>query len=313
VQLREEMGDLIDLLRRLTILVRDAIPLLTGSSHAGYDYCADNAAFAYKSLDLSHAKRVFLLGPSHTMYLSGCAITRHAKYATPLGDLVVDQATVDELKATGQFDTIPREVDEAEHSLEMHCPYLYTMFSHHFSTLEEHPRLVPVMVGNTAPAAEKEYGKLFSSYLADPTSVFVVSSDFCHWGGRFRYTYYMPNHPTPEVVRQGGGHHLQRTRNAAAPTDPPIHESIEKLDRMSMDAIEAGTHDSFLGNLSKTDNTVCGRHPIGVVLAAIDVLREAGTLPPDHGYFKFTRYSRSSDPVDVSDSSVSYASAYAII
>ncbi|KAG9228184.1 MEMO1 family [Amylocarpus encephaloides] len=274
--------------------------------HAGYDYCADNAAWAYKSLDLSNATRVFLLGPSHTMYLSGCAITGNAKYATPFGDLIVDKATVAELQATGKFDTIPHDVDEDEHSLEMHCPYIYTMLSKHFKTPEEHPTLVPVMVGNTSPSTETEYGNIFAPYLADPTSVFVVSSDFCHWGSRFQYTYYLPNSPSSREGRS-------LRRRDATPTDPPIHESIEKLDRMSMDAIEAGKHGGFLDNLQQTNNTVCGRHPIGVVMAAIDGLRDAGRVPSDRGYFKFTQYSRSSDPVDASDSSVSYASAYATI
>lgn len=27
-----------------------------------------------------------------------------------------------------------------------------------------------------------------SQYLADPENVFVISSDFCHWGKRFRFT-----------------------------------------------------------------------------------------------------------------------------
>lgn len=285
--------------------------LLTSSSHAGYDYCADNAAWAYKSLDISNAKRVFLLGPSHTMHLSGCALTSHAKYATPFGDLIVDKATVDELQATGKFDTMPLDIDETEHSMEMHCPYIYTMISQNFKSPADYPTLIPIMIGNTAAGTEADYGKLLSQYLADPTSVFVVSSDFCHWGSRFGYTFYMPNNPSAETVRRGGGTMLHR--KDPVPRDPPIHESIEKLDRMSIESIEAGTHKSFLQNMRKTENTVCGRHPIGVVLAAIDYLREAGKVPADRGYFKFTQYSRSSDPVDASDSSVSYASAYAVI
>uniref|UniRef100_A0A915LV19 Uncharacterized protein n=1 Tax=Meloidogyne javanica TaxID=6303 RepID=A0A915LV19_MELJA len=35
-------------------------------------------------------KRIFVLGPSHVVYLSGCALTTFSKYATPLGDLNVD-------------------------------------------------------------------------------------------------------------------------------------------------------------------------------------------------------------------------------
>ncbi|RDL29796.1 Uncharacterized protein BP5553_10661 [Venustampulla echinocandica] len=282
------------------------------SPHAGYTYCADTAAWAYKALDLTKAKRIFLLGPSHTLHLPGCALTGHAKYATPLGDLVVDTETVNELQATGKFDTIPRHTDEQEHSLEQQCPYIYKMVSLHFNDPAQYPTIIPVMVGNTSADREKAYGKLFAPYLADPTSIFVVSSDFCHWGERFQYTYYIPNNPTSEVLRNGGGYSLRKRRDSN-PTDPPIHKSIDKLDRSSMDAIEGGTHDEFLDNLKKTDNTVCGRHPIGVVMAAIEELKKAGKVPFGHGDFKFIQYSRSDDVVDIGGSSVSYASAYAVL
>jgi len=37
---------------------------------------------------------------------------------------------------------------------------------------------------------EAEYGALLAPYLADPANCFVISSDFCHWGSRFSYTFY---------------------------------------------------------------------------------------------------------------------------
>ena len=42
--------------------------------------------------------------------------------------------------------------------------------------------IVPVLVGALKEGKETVYGKLFSQYLADPNNLFVVSSDFCHWG-----------------------------------------------------------------------------------------------------------------------------------
>lgn len=75
-----------------------------------------------------------------------------------------------------------------------------------------------------------------------------------------------------------------------------------------MDAIETGKHDTFTQELKTTGNTVCGRHPIGVVMAGLEKLEVEGK-----GKFKFVRYERSSDPEDYTDSSVSYASAYAIL
>jgi len=270
--------------------------------HAGYSYSGPAAAWAYKSLDLSKAKRIFLLGPSHALYLSGCALSKHAKYATPLGDLIIDKKTVDELAATGKFDTMSTDADENEHSLEMHLPYIYKVLSQSFDSPSSYPHLIPILVGNTNSTREKSYGAILAPYLADPTSVFVISSDFCHWGARFDYTYYLPG--------TGDGYSLRKRE--AAPKKPKIHESIAKLDRQAMDAIEGGKHEDFLDNLKETGNTVCGRHPIGVVMAALEVLEKEGKKEGE-GRFEFVRYERSSDVVEISDSSVSYASAYAVL
>ena len=80
-----------------------------------------------------------------------------------------------------------------------------------------------------------------------------------------------------------------------------------------MTAIESGSHERFLNNLKETGNTVCGRHPISVVMAALEVLEKEGGGEEGKGRFKFVRYERSSNCVEVRDSSVSYASAYAVL
>ena len=79
-----------------------------------------------------------------------------------------------------------------------------------------------------------------------------------------------------------------------------------------MDAIETGSHKSFLDVLDETGNTVCGRHPIGVVMAAIEALEKEDKVEKGKGRFEFVRYERSSDCDSVRDSSVSYCSAFAI-
>lgn len=73
------------------------------------------------------SKRIFLLGPSHHYYLSGCALSTCKSYDTPFGPLRLDQETIASLSATGSFDTMTQSADEAEHSLEMHLPYIYKM------------------------------------------------------------------------------------------------------------------------------------------------------------------------------------------
>lgn len=38
--------------------------------------------------------------------------------------------------------------------------------------------------------SEATYGRILAPYLNDPSNVFVISSDFCHWGSRFSFMFY---------------------------------------------------------------------------------------------------------------------------
>lgn len=187
------------------------------------------------------------------------------------------------------------------------------------------------MVGATSAATEHAFGTLLAPYLADPSNAFVISSDFCHWGLRFQYTYYVPQAPKPgprlplssDSLPQPGadpahiedklemvsvGQMLQR-RDRIQKNEPAIHESISAFDTATMAAITTGATGTFLDTIQSTGNTVCGRHPIGVIMAGIEELTHEG----ERGKFHFVRYERSSDAVEVSDSSVSYVSAFAVL
>lgn len=249
-------------------------------------------------------KRVFLLGPSHHYYLAGAATTGCDKYSTPLGDLIVDTTLVQAIRQEWDLEVMSKRTDEDEHSLEMHLPYIHKMLSLKNPRFQNDPSsvpLIPIMVGNTDAAAESRYGALLAPYLTDQANVFVISSDFCHWGSRFRYTYYQP---------ADGAAAIQLKSSSRVSSDYPIHESIAAVDHESMDAVESGSHRQFLDQLRKTGNTVCGRHPIGLFMAAVE---SAEGLEQGKGRFSFLRYERSSLVEDVRDSSVSYCSAFAVL
>lgn len=237
--------------------------------------------------------RIFLLGPSHHKYLDGCALSRHQFYTTPLGVLPIDRDTVGQLRATGEFELMSTSTDAKEHSLELHLPYIHRVLSRQNVSAS----LVPILVGSISSEAEQRYGRLLAPYLADPSSVFVISSDFCHWGSRFRYTYYLPS-PACDLV---SGINLRDARHIKQ----SIYESIERIDQAAMQSISAGSHAGFVENLETSGNTVCGRHPIGVAMAALEQISSAK--------FHFVKYERSNDIESPDDSSVSYASAYAVI
>mmetsp|Transcript_33027 Transcript_33027/g.78242 ORF Transcript_33027/g.78242 Transcript_33027/m.78242 type:complete len:299 (+) Transcript_33027:216-1112(+) len=244
--------------------------------HAGYSYSGPTAAHAYRHLDPTRINRIFILGPSHHYHLTGCAISGHASCETPLGDLSVDRSANQELMSTGMFEVMSERVDSEEHSIEMHLPYIYKVMEG-----APHPyTIVPVMVGNLSPEKERQYGVLFSKYMEDAGTFFVVSSDFCHWGNRFSFTHYDPAHGE-------------------------IFQSIENLDKAGMEIIESQSPEAFLSYQQQYHNTICGRHPIAVLL---NILKEG---PPQNSRFnlQFVKYAQSSPCRTQQDSSVSYASA----
>ncbi|KAM0365624.1 hypothetical protein ACHAO7_010065 [Fusarium culmorum] len=277
--------------------------------HAGYDFSGPCAAWAYKSLDLSNAKRVFVLGPSHTYYLEGCATATFGEYATPFGDLVVDQKTVQEVKEAGYMEDMPRRNEVNEHSLEMHMPYLYLRCEQTFGSPDNFPTIVPLLIGSNNGPEEKAFAKVLLPYLKDPENAFIVSSDFCHWGRNFSYQVYSPDNNPANLVNL-------RTSDRA-PTEPSIHETIRMIDEAAMEAVKSGSHDDFLATLKQTKNTVCGRHPIGVMMAALELLgKELLGKEPERtgkGRFSVIKYDRSNLVEKPSDMSVSYVSAYAVL
>ncbi|RPD62986.1 UPF0103-domain-containing protein [Lentinus tigrinus ALCF2SS1-7] len=271
--------------------------------HAGYSYSGRAAAWAYKSIDTTGIKRVFVLGPSHHVYLDGCALTRCTEYGTPLGVLPVDIETTTELKQTGEFTEMSLQTDEDEHSIEMHLPYVRKVFE----GLDI--KIVPILVGAIDYDKEVSYGKLLAPYLASKDTIFVISSDFCHWGQRFQYTFYYPK-PPPSSVSP-----IRLSRSEPSPAslkDHPIHASISALDHEAMELLTmppfnaSQAHHEFAQYLARTKNTICGRHPIGVLFGALTTLEKEGRAPK----VKWVRYEQSSQCMTVKDSSVSYASAF---
>ena len=154
-----------------------------------------------------------------------------------------------------------------------------------------------------------------SSYPATSvtgTSTIARRSFYAHAlprGTRFQYTFYYPKPPpssTPAI-------RLSRSDpSPAALKDHPIYASISALDHEAMELLTmppftaAQAHHDFADYLARTKNTICGRHPIGVLFGALTTLEKEGKTPK----LKWVRYEQSSQCMTIKDSSVSYASAF---
>lgn len=251
------------------------------SPHAGYQHCGSCAAHAYKELS-PETSRIFILGPSHHVRLNGIALSPATEYETPLGNLKIDRKIYDELYVTNLFEEMTLQTDEQEHSLELQLPFIVKAMSKR----EKPYTIVPMMVGSIKSSKEASYGKVLAKYLAQPENAFVISSDFCHWGQRFDYQFY---------DKSWG----------------KIYQSIEKLDKLGMKAIKDLKLSSFTDYLRLYGNTICGRHPIGVLVAAVEHLNEERGQDSNRPQYliKFLNYLQSSRCQAMYDSSVSYVAA----
>lgn len=171
------------------------------------------------------------------------------------------------------------EVDEDEHSLEMQYPYIRHVWR------DQQVSVVPILVGTlTAPMAE-QYANILESYATDPSTILIVSSDFCHWGMRFRYTRYQAG-PDEEPVM------LSEFTPPSVYANYPIHASITQLDTQAMSSISFSPGkasiacQTFRKYLQQTRNTVCGKHPILLLLSLMTVLETHGR----HHECHFTYY-----------------------
>ncbi|KAJ6251484.1 protein memo1 [Anaeramoeba flamelloides] len=241
--------------------------------HAGFEWCSSTSSYSWKLFQEQgvNIKRIFILGPSHFHYTNQCLLTRFTKVSTPFGEISVDVKTVQRLLSTKLFGWIPESVDLQEHSLEMQFPWISHLFDH------KKVKVIPILVGDLTTNQMKEYASALKKYIKkDSRNLFVISTDFCHWGERFRYTQL----PTSKERK-------------------PIWKLIKQLDMMAIEKIQSNNPTELMNYKQKWKNTICGFNSIQLFLSASQ---------KQNLKFKFLHYDQSSRVVNDSDSSVSYVS-----
>ncbi|CDJ56831.1 hypothetical protein, conserved [Eimeria maxima] len=192
--------------------------------HAGLRFSGSTAACAWKQVDPSKYERVFLLGPSHYKHFKGVALPPEgcSVYLTPLGDLPLDIETLETLRTSGVFQGVSLAEDEEEHSVELMLPFLR-------HTFKEGVKIVPMIVGDLKGRKDNQkFVDMLLDYFLQDENLFIISSDFCHWGSR--YSYYYLEDSRPEV---------------------PIHEAIE-MDRKAVSFITEHQSQGFYDYLETT-------------------------------------------------------------
>ena len=139
--------------------------------HAGYIYSGPIAARAYEELGAARGivRRVVLLGPVHRVPVRGLAIPTAEAFATPLGNIALDQAAfaaARELPQVAASDLAHLH----EHALEVQLPFLQRQLGE-FS-------LAPFAVGDATVA---EVAQVIERLWGGPETLVVISTDLSHY------------------------------------------------------------------------------------------------------------------------------------
>jgi len=229
--------------------------------HAGYRFSGAGAAAGYKLLAGQPICRVVLLGPAHRGNFTGLSIPDVTHYSTPLGDIPLDINVVTRMR-NHPLVTADPSAHSREHSIEMQLPLLQRVLGTGWS-------LVPILVGRIDRDSRARAAEMLRLH-ADEQTLFVVSSDFTHYGPNYGYQPFSADHKVAERIRE--------------------------LDMGAMKHIEARDADGFASYRDETGITACGFGPVSILLDVLGPQAKA----------KMVRYYTSGEVLGDYRNSVSY-------
>lgn len=141
--------------------------------HAGYSYsgaAAGSVFAAVKDLDFT---TLVIIATGHTMALKKGALYARGAFATPLGEVPVDEELCAVLlKEKKLFEDLPR-AHEAEHAVEVQLPFL--------QAVKPGAKIVPLLFNTHDAALLEEAGRALARAMKSRKALFCVSSDLSHY------------------------------------------------------------------------------------------------------------------------------------
>ncbi len=202
--------------------------------HAGYLF---SLATAMKTLAPARGmkfSRAVLLGPSHYVGFHGIALSTFSRWRTPFGDLSTDTSLADAVEAWNDpLISVDDRAHLQEHSLEVEFPLLQYFF--------ENLPVLPLVVGTLAFPEVVRLGRKLAE-LDSPETLWIVSSDFTHYGKSFNYV----------------------------PFTGAVPEKLRELDLGAAKPAAERDLPGFANYVGRTGATICGALPIALFLAMLE-------------------------------------------
>lgn len=240
VRLKQHIDELKAEAQTTPYMSRNGKPRAVILPHAGYIYSGATAVKTLLPTTEHNYKRAVILGPSHHVAFQGVALGDYEGFSTPLGTLEVDTSAVKQLAdLNSPLLGIRNQPHEPEHALEVELPLLQEIIPD--------IKIIPGIVGFTDQSSAKKIAKLLLP-LWEPNTLWVISSDFTHYGRAFQYL----------------------------PFSDHIAAKLRKLDLGAAELIMQSDIDGFTKYLERTGATICGAAPIKILLAVMNLAKANG-------------------------------------
>ena len=160
-------------LKEVQLLTLEGQVLGVIAPHAGHRYSGTVAAHAFATLRGLTPDLVVIISPFHNFDPHPLLTTKHEAYATPLGNIEVDQHTINELQSHLNIPITPIANDK-EHSLEIELPFLQRVLKNDF-------KLLSIMIRAQEESVAKELGEALAKTIKKRNAILVASTDLSHF------------------------------------------------------------------------------------------------------------------------------------
>lgn len=141
--------------------------------HAGYIYSGHVAGAVFASIEVP--ERIVILCPNHTGRGTPLAVGSAGSWETPLGEVLIDTALAEDLKARFPLLSEDQEAHRSEHAIEVELPFL--------QVLRPGFRFVPIAIGTSQLPVLEALGMALADSirsLGEPVLI-IASSDMNHY------------------------------------------------------------------------------------------------------------------------------------
>jgi MEMO1 family protein len=155
---------------------RDIAGRLVGGvvPHAGYVFSAQVAAHFYKQIEGLSLRTAIIIGASHHYPLAGVSVYDKGAFASPLGEVPIDEELAARLIENVENAQSDPDVHFDEHTLEVQIPFLKYLFPE--------IKIVPALVSKSGESFLSGLVDFLIDVVRDDPGVIIVSStDLTHY------------------------------------------------------------------------------------------------------------------------------------